>query len=125
MEILHMAKFGFTDAEWNAAKEEIRDILLRRVKEENPIFYSELVEKVHTVKLRAKDPALDTLLDEISREEDAAGRGMLSVVVVRKPPGELLPGPGFFKLAKKLGRDTSDRDTCWAKELAKVYSHSK
>src|SRR5438270_6474594 len=112
MEILHMAKFGFTDAEWNAAKEEIRDILFRRVKEEKTIFYSELVEEVHAVKLRAKDPALDTLLDEISREEDAAGRGMLSVVVVRKDK-ESLPGPGFFKLAKKLGRDTSDRNTCW------------
>lgn len=120
-----MAKFGITNAQWDAAKEEIRAILIKRVNEKRPIFYSELVEEVHTVKLRAKDPALDTLLDEISREEDAAGRGMLSVVVVRKPPEESLPGSGFFKLAKKLGRDTSDRNTCWAEELVKVYSHSK
>jgi hypothetical protein len=120
-----MTKFGFTEAEWDAGKEEIRNILLRRANEENPIFYSELVEQVHTIKLRAKDPALDTLLDEISREEDAAGRGMLSVVVIRKDKEARLPGPGFFKLAKKLGRDTSDRDTCWAEELVKVYSHSK
>lgn len=120
-----MARFGFTDAQWDAAKEEIRAILLKRVNEQRPIFYSELVDEVHSAKLRAKDPALDTLLDEISREEDVAGRGMLSVVVIRKPPSESLPGPGFFKLAKKLGRDTSDRDTCWAEELARVYSHSK
>jgi hypothetical protein len=120
-----MAKFGITDAQWDAVKEEIRVVLLKRVNKKIPIYYSDLVAEVHTVKLRAKDPALDTLLDEISREEDAAGRGMLSVVVIRKPPEESLPGSGFFKLAKKLGRDTSDRNTCWAEEIAKVYSHSE
>jgi hypothetical protein len=120
-----MAKFGFTDEQRDAAMEEIRDILLKRVAEKKPIYYSELVDQLHTVKLEAKDPRLDYLLDEISREEDAAGRGMLSVVVIRKPPQESLPGPGFFKLAKKLGRDTSDRNTCWVEELVRVYSHSK
>ena len=37
-----------------------------------------------------------------------AGRGMLSVIVVHKV-GDMQPGPGFFQLAKKLGRDTSDK----------------
>jgi hypothetical protein len=120
-----MAKFGFTDAERDAAVEEIRGILLKRVAEKKTIFYSELVTQLHTVTLDAKDPRLDYLLDEISREEDATGRGMLSVVVIRKPPQESLPGPGFFKLAKKLGRDTSDHNTCWAEEITRVYSHSE
>ena len=58
------------------------------------------------------------MLGQISEEEDAAGRGMLSVLVVHKD-GDKMPGPGFFTLAKKLGRDISDRDKCWSDELTK------
>ena len=61
------------------------------------------------------------ILAEISREEDAAGRGMLSAVVVHKK-GIKRPGTGFFKLAKELGRDTSDKKRCLKEELDKVFS---
>jgi hypothetical protein len=46
------------------------------------------------------------MLGEISLE-GAAGRGMLSVIVVHKD-GDMQPGPGFFELAEELDRDTSD-----------------
>jgi len=45
------------------------------------------------------------MLGEISQEEDAAGRGMLSVIVVHKV-GDMQPGPGFFQLAKKNWGET-------------------
>ena len=48
------------------------------------------------------------MLGKISEEENAGGRGMLSVVVCHRD-GDLQPGPGFFRLVKKLGRDTSDK----------------
>jgi hypothetical protein len=35
------------------------------------------------------------MLGEISQEEDEAGHGMLSVIVVHKY-GDMQPGPGFF-----------------------------
>jgi hypothetical protein len=60
------------------------------------------------------------LLGEIAREEDDAGRGMLTVVVVHKT-GDMQPGPGFFELAQELGRDTSDIDKCWIDELVRVF----
>ena len=59
------------------------------------------------------------MLEEISREEDAAGRGMLSALVVHKT-GEQKPGGGFFTLAEKLGRDITDRDKVWIEEVIKV-----
>jgi hypothetical protein len=59
------------------------------------------------------------MLGEISEEEDALGRGMLSVLVVHKGDGQR-PGSGFFQLANKLGRDTSDKDLCWTIELQRV-----
>jgi hypothetical protein len=62
---------------------------------------------------------LAALLREISMEEDAAGRGLLSAVVVR---GSGLPGGGFFQLAEERGRDTSDREACWRAEHARVVA---
>jgi hypothetical protein len=45
---------------------------------------------------------------------------MLSVIVVHKA-GDMQPCPGFFELAKELGRDTSDVLKCWVEELKKVH----
>jgi hypothetical protein len=61
------------------------------------------------------------LIGEISCEEDADGRGMLSVVVVHKG-GDMQPGPGFFELAEQLGRDTSNILKCSIEELHRVHA---
>lgn len=119
-----MGLHGYTDARWDAAEEEMRALLIARAKEERTISYSELTGKVHTIHFSPEDNAFHQMLDDLSREEDAAGRGMLSVIVVHKA-GDMMPGPGFFKLARELGRDTSDREKCWSDELKKVYGSSK
>jgi hypothetical protein len=46
---------------------------------------------------------------------------MLTVVVVHKV-GDMQPGPGFFELAKMLGRDTGDILKCWVNELHRVHA---
>ena len=53
----------------------------------------------------------------------AAGRGMLSVIVVHKQ-GDMQPGPGFFELAQRLGRDTSDTETgsCILVKSVSIYA---
>jgi hypothetical protein len=101
--------YGYTDAQWDAAKEEMRAVLIARARDEKTISYTELTREVHAI--------------HFSREEDAAGRGMLSVIVVHRE-GDKRPGPGFFTLAKKLGRDTSDREKCWVDEFIRVYGNS-
>ena len=63
--------------------------------------------------MNAHDPRLFHLLGQISSEEDAAG-------VVHKV-GDMQPGPGFFELAKSLGRDTRDPLKCWVDELHHVH----
>ena len=60
------------------------------------------------------------MLGEILTAEHAAGRGMLTVVVVHKS-GDHMPGSGFFELARLLGCDTGDRVAFWVAELAKVH----
>jgi hypothetical protein len=74
-----------------------------------------LPQTIDAIEFNAHDTLLNHLLDEISREEDSAGRGMLSVIVVHKT-GDHMPGPGFFELAKALGREIPDKERFWIKE---------
>ena len=78
----------------------------------------DLVKRVHTTHL--EPDSLAALLGEISEVEDTAGRGMLSVVVVRQD--NWLPGGGFFQLAESRGRDVSDRMKCWTEEFKRVQA---
>lgn len=113
--------YGFSQADWATAKQEARSLLIARAKLRGMIPYSDLVKEIRAISLDPHDQRLFHLLGEISSEEDADGRGMLSVIVVHKF-GDMQPGPGFFELAKQLGRDTSDILKCWVDELKKVHA---
>lgn len=113
---------GYPEDKWNAAKEEMRVILIATAKAQRTIAYSDLVEKVNAIEIRERGQVISSILDEISSDEDAQGRGMLTVVVVHKY-GDMLPGPGFFELARDRGRDTSDVTKCWIEELKKVHAY--
>lgn len=116
-----MTNYGFSPTEWAAAKREAQDLLIARARVRGMMPYSELAKKIKAVQLEAHDQRLFHLLGELSEEEDASGRGMLSAIVVHKT-GDMEPGPGFFELAKRLGRNTSDRTKCWVEEIKKVYA---
>lgn len=113
-------KNGFSERAWNEAKHEARAAMIERAKVRSTLSYSDLVRQIVSVRLEAHDARLSQLLGEISSEEDAAGRGMLTVVVVHKH-GDMQPGPGFFELAQRLGRKPIDPVQCWIDELKKVY----
>lgn len=91
--------------------------------ERRTVTYSQLLEKVTSISLDPQDLRVSFLLDEISREENAASRGMLTAVVVHKH--DYQPGEGFFKLATALGRNTSCRITFWIEELNAVHKFWK
>src|SRR5271168_4867351 len=96
---------GFALSDWEAAKEEARIIMIKRVRARSAISYSELVSQIRGIRLDPHD-RLDHFLGQISSEEDSKGRGMLTVLVVHKS-GDLEPGKGFYELARPLGRDVS------------------
>lgn len=116
-----MQTFGHPAKDWQAAKDQIRDVLIDCAKREATITYSELVAKVSALDLQAHDPRLDQLLGQIASEEVGAGRGMLSVVVVHKT-GDLRPGKGFYTCAEQLRMDVSDPEKLWVDQLKRVYS---
>lgn len=118
-----MSNSNYTAAQsqWDQAKSEVKKILSDRAGLRGMMSYSELVSTMQSLKFDAHDPQLFRLLDEVSSEEDAAGRGMLTVIVVHKV-GDMQPGHGFFELAKRLGRNTKDILRCWVDELHRVHA---
>ena len=62
------------------------------------------------------------LLDAINRAEHAAGRPLLTALVVQSGTG--MPGPGFFALATRLDYEVGrDRRAFWERERERVYSY--
>ncbi len=114
-------KYGYSISSWNETLEEMRLILIRKAKIGRTLSYSELTKQITTIEMQPESFALAAMLGELSEDEDARGRGMLSVIVVHKT-GDTKPGPGFFKLAEQLGRDISDDDKCWVEESNNVYN---
>lgn len=114
--------YGFEGPVWEAAKKQAINVLIEVARRRGRIAYSELVAQITALSLEPHDPRLFHLLGEISSEEDAAGRGMLTAIVVHKS-GDMQPGPGFFELAKSRGRNTNDMLACWISEFNKVHDY--
>jgi hypothetical protein len=117
--MVRITNFDVPRALWDAAQIEAQIIMSDSAKERKTITYFGLASRLQSVAFEADDKRLHDLLDEISRQEYATGRGMLSAVVVRKV--EMDPGNGFFKLARALGRSADDRMKFWTEELQFVY----
>jgi hypothetical protein len=113
-------KFGYPLADWEKAKQEMRELIIEHARSVQLLSYSDLVRGVRAIQLQMHSDAMAAMLGEISSEEDAAGRGMLTAIVVDKSDLQR-PGAGFFTLAKRLGRDTSDPERFWITEVNRVH----
>jgi hypothetical protein len=111
--------FGYPMPDWTATKDAARTVLRSQVAIRTPITYSDLAVAIGPIHFDPASPAFHEMLGEISTEEDKAGRGMLSVLVVHKG-GDMRPGKGFFRLARQLGRSGPDREALWQAELKVV-----
>src|SRR6059058_4250136 len=112
--------FDYSEAEWQQGKAEMTGILQREADRRGMIAYSELSNQMTTIRIAPFGLPMSEMLGEIGTEEDAAGRGLLTVLVVHKS-GDMEPGVGFYELAESLGRNTSDRLKLWVNELHKVH----
>src|ERR1051325_51318 len=101
-------RFGFTKAQWETFKKESRGILIETAHQRGMITYGHLAAKMTSIQVEPHDMTLWHIIGDVARDEEAAKRGLLSVVVVHKH-GDMEPGHGFFELAKYYGRDMTDR----------------
>ncbi|SRR5208337_1843033 len=115
--------YGHKPDAWEQAKREAARAIVAQARRGSPptIFYSDLTTRIGSIAFDHDGHDFHYLLYEISQEEDAAGRGLLSALVVRKNDGR--PGQGFWDLAKERGRDVTDKERCWAEEVGKVLTH--
>jgi HKD family nuclease len=121
--ILRTRQIGTNSRDGNDAKsgtkEEVKQILIDHARQKRTIQYGDLCKRIKSRSLRPRSAKLWQILEEISIEENEAGRGLLSALVVSK--GANKPGGGFEKMSKSRGRDTSDPHF-HEKELEKVYN---
>ena len=115
-------KCGYPAKKWKDAKRQVREVLIERAKAGDIISSTELTAHVTAIQLEPQSFALTTMLREIAAEENAAGRGMLTAIVVYNS-GDMQPGPGCFDLAGRLGKNTNDTLRCWIKELKRVCGY--
>ncbi len=113
--------YGYEQSDWDVAKQEAKTVIAHRARTRGFIPYSELVANINAINFQPHSKSFFEFLGEISEEEDAAGNGMMSALVVHKE-GDMQPGPGFFELASRLGRDVRDIEKCWVAEFKKVHA---
>lgn len=114
---------GFEASDWVAAKTVAKEILIGRARRRgNPLIcYSDLVAQL-PLAIEPSDPRLSDFLDEISVEEHSEGRGFLTVLVVHKY-GDIKPGAGFYKMARKCGEQFDDEDEFHIRALNEVTGY--
>lgn len=112
--------YGFDSVAWDVAKQEGKVVLQACARARQMIPYSNFVQRLSAITIEAHDPRLAHFLEEITSEESAAKRGMLTALVVHKT-GDFQPGPGFFELARNLGYQFTDIEKFWIQEVKRVF----
>ena len=110
----------------------IRKELIKVAKDRKFIKYGELADRVNYLyecHFGADEKEFHDMLGNISKYEYQSNppRPLLSVIVVTKNPvtGNLLPGHGFFTLARELGKQNPDvdDDTFAMQEMKELFEY--
>ena len=119
--------FGFKADAWEKGKREAICAIVSAGRREDLISYSDLSKQIISIRVEPHDYAMDRLLDEISKEENAAGRGILTALVVLKE--ERVPAEGFWASARAMERVMErlidDKWSFWAEEVKFVWRECK
>ncbi len=113
-------KYGLTPGQWQAAREEMREILVGVARLRTTITYGELAAQLRTIAPHPGSYVFQAILRDLCFAEEAAGRGMICALVVAKATG--IPGQGFFKAMIRNGRDCADPQACWQAECERLYA---
>jgi hypothetical protein len=115
--------YGFSRDAWERGKLEAICAIVRAGKNGKLTTYTGLSNSIASIRIEPHDFAMIRLLDEISKEEDAAGRGILTALVVLKD--EHVPAEGFWASARDIGRVIGDKWEFWAEEVKRVMDECK
>lgn len=114
-------KYGLSSTQWQAALDELHDILIGLAKQRQTITYGELSTRMTVISPHPAAYVFHALLRAVCDVEASAGRGLICALVVSKATG--IPGQGFFKLMISKERDCSNQRQCWQVELERIYKN--
>ena len=105
----------------NTAASVVRRVLIDVARSGETITYEQLIDRAGGEVRALLRSDMARVLRRISIEEDDAGRGLLTALVVRGDTGR--PGRGWFELAGQRGRSaaTTDPERTWEDEVAHVH----
>lgn len=111
------------DDKWQDAKRQALKVLRQCAEAQDTITYKQFVKKIKAIPDLAfhGDGRMDHLLDEVSREEFAEGRGLISVLVVETAFPHM-PSDGFFALAKAYYPNGMERRKLFEAAREQVYA---
>lgn len=111
-------KYGLEPDAWQAAKQELLDILVATARERAFITYGECTARLQTLHAHPGSYVFTALLREVCGEQERLGHGMLCALVVQKASGK--PGHGYW-----LGMDCpqADLEACWRAECDFVWDY--
>lgn len=116
--------YGFDPKNWELAKKQARSAIVKHGANEDFITYQDLTREISAIRFQPDDDRFHHMLGQISWEEDACGRGLFTALVVHKD-GDKMPGPGFWRLAKRLGRTIPDKVFFWQAEAKRIFADCK
>ena len=122
VKVAELNAFGFPPKKWQAAKDEAREILIGKARDKGFITYSDLAAQITAIEFAYDDERFFALLGTLASDEEAAGRGLLSVLGIHKR-GDQQPGTGFYRLAKYWGRKIPNPTQFWVEEFKRVWAY--
>jgi hypothetical protein len=118
------ATYGYPAPVWEEARQQAMRAIIEHARATGgTITYGQLTIKITAIRFDPHDYAFHAMLYQISELEEAAGRGLLSALVVHAPDatkGANMPGDGFWACAADFGRNVGDREKCWIAEVKRL-----
>ena len=109
---------------WTAAKKAARDFLEDIAKAGKTTDYSDVVLSFRSILRKEPNDALfHTMLGQISVEEHAAGRPLLSCLCLYRETWSI--GGGFYEMAEGEGYPVDDKLKFWVEEMNRTHAYWK
>jgi hypothetical protein len=112
------AKTRLTDAETALVKQAMASIMIETARARATITYGDLAARL-PVHIHPHSFVFARLLRAVCAEELQKGHGQLCTLVVSKATG--LPSGGYFVGTAVQGRETSDLEAEWRKDLEALW----
>lgn len=118
---MRSGRWGFSEGEWSAAREELSRLLAETAAARSTVTYGEVARRVFDGRVSARSGALMEMLGEVDSATHSGHGIMIASLVVRADTG--IPGEGYFAFAaEELGLPAlADRRAFWERETARVW----